>query len=514
MVSARGSFSVGIVPPLGPAYLAASLLASGHDVTAIDAVGEAPLRRGRGGHPDLVAHGLSIEEIVARLDPATSAVAVSVLFSQQWPIVESLIHAIHARLPDHPIFVGGEHATATWRFILQTCAPVTVCALGEGEETIVELAEYLDGDRSLNEIRGIAHREGGAISCTERRERIRDVDGIPRAAWELFPIETYLDGSFSFGVNLGRSMPILAARGCPHECTFCSSPQMWTTRYYARSVEDVVDEIESHVQRYRVTNIDFFDLTPFIERDWVLGMCDELDRRGISITYQLPAGTRCEPLDPEVLRAMYRSGCRNVCYAPESGSRRTLRRVKKRLEPERIEASITQAKAAGITVKANFMIGLPDETRRDLLQTLGFATKLVWLGADDTPLFPFVPYPGSQLFDELTAEGALPEMNNDFFAKIDFMDLTSATSVTRHISSLELGLTRLLGMGFLVSMSYARRPRRIARTLRNLATSKSDTVFEQKMNDLKRRIAHRDKRPASATKQGPTSSSWFPRGRE
>jgi len=215
-----------------------------------------------------------------------------------------------------------------------------------------------------------------------------------------------------------------------------------------------------------------------------------------------------------VLRAMYRSGCRNVCYAPESGSRRTLSRLKKRLDPDQLEESITQAKAAGITVKANFMIGLPDETRWDLLQTLGFAMRLVWLGADDTPLFPFSPYPGSQLFDELAAEGVLPEMGNDFFAKIDFMDLTSAKSVTRHISSLELGLARLFGMGFLVSMSYARRPQRIVRTLRNLATSKSDTVFEQKMNDLKRRIAHRGRTGAPAAKDGPPRSSWFQRERE
>lgn len=514
VVSAQGTFSVGIVPPLGPAYLAAALVASGHGVTAIDAVGEAPLQRGPGGHAALVAHGLGIEEIVDRLDPETSAVAISVLFSQQWPLVEALIQAIHARLPDHPVFVGGEHATATWRFILETCAPVTACALGEGEETIVELAEFLDGDRPLNQIRGIAFRHGAAIQCTEPRGRIRDVDAIARPAWDLFPIETYLDGSFNFGVNLGRSMPILATRGCPHQCSFCSSPQMWTTRFYARSVEDVVDEIEAQIQRYAVTNIDFFDLTPFIEREWVLGLCDELDRRGLSITYQLPTGTRCEPLDSEVLRAMYRSGCRNVCYSPESGSRRTLSRLTKRLDPDRVEESVTQAKAAGLKVKANFMIGLPGETRWDLLQTLRLATRLVWLGADDTPLFPFSPYPGSQLFDELAAEGLLPELSNDFFAQIDFMDLTSATSVTRHISSLELGLTRLFGMGFLVSLSYARHPRRIARTLRNLSTGKSETVLEQRVNDFKRRFAHRGRAPAAARRGRDARSLLFQRGRD
>ncbi len=112
---------------------------------------------------------------------------------------------------------------------------------------------------------------------------------------------------------------MLATRGCPYSCTFCSSPDMWTTRYYARSPASVVDEIADYVERYGISNVDFEDLTAFINRDWILAFCAELVRRDLHISYQLPSGTRSEALDAEVLAPLWRSGCRNLTYAPESG---------------------------------------------------------------------------------------------------------------------------------------------------------------------------------------------------
>src|SRR4029079_7023318 len=124
---------------------------------------------------------------------------------------------------DVPIFVGGENVTGTWEFVLETCAAVTACALGEGEETMVELAEHVAGRRALSDVKGIACRIDGRPQRTAPRQRIRSIDDIPRPAAHLFPVASYLDDGFTYGVNLGRSMRILATRGCPYQCTFCSS---------------------------------------------------------------------------------------------------------------------------------------------------------------------------------------------------------------------------------------------------------------------------------------------------
>ncbi len=103
-----------VVPPLGPAYVAGALEAAGHRVTVIDALGEAPLARHPSAHPLLVAHGLTIAEIVARIPADAQGIGVSVMFSQQWPHVAAILRAVRAAFPTIPIFVGGEHATATW----------------------------------------------------------------------------------------------------------------------------------------------------------------------------------------------------------------------------------------------------------------------------------------------------------------------------------------------------------------------------------------------------------------
>ena len=145
LVSTRRSYSVTIAPPLGLAYVAAALEEAGHDLTIIDAPGEAPDIRGPAAYPNLIAYGLSNDEIVERIPAQTQAIGVSVMFSHQWPHVEAMTRAIHARLPHVPIFIGGEHATAAWTYLLEHCPEVTLCVLGEGALTAIDVASWLDG---------------------------------------------------------------------------------------------------------------------------------------------------------------------------------------------------------------------------------------------------------------------------------------------------------------------------------------------------------------------------------
>src|SRR5262249_16451764 len=149
-------------------------------------------------------------------------IGVSVMFSQQWPHVAAILRAVRAAFPRVPIFVGGEHVTATWQYILEICPEVTLCVLGEGEETAVDIGAWIAGQGSLADIPGVAFRRDGLPHSNGPRHRIHDVDQIPRPAWHLFPLENYLSKGFGHGVNIGRSMPMLATRGCPYQCTFCS----------------------------------------------------------------------------------------------------------------------------------------------------------------------------------------------------------------------------------------------------------------------------------------------------
>lgn len=486
-VSSLHAYSIGLVPPLGLAYIAAALESAGHRVTAIDALGESPFNVHPAAHPALLAHGLTIDEIVARVPFDAEGVGISVMFSQQWPHVDAIVRALAQARPGVKVFIGGEHATAGWQWILDSCPAVSLCVLGEGEETAVAVADWLDGRVPLEEISGIAFRRQDEAIRAERRSRIRQMEEISRPAWHLFPIENYLSMGLNHGVSIGRSMPILATRGCPYDCTFCSSPEMWTRRYTERPVTDVVNEIESYVRTYRITNIDFEDLTMIVRRRWILDFCRELSERKLNITFQLPTGTRSEALDEEVLIALRDAGCSNLTYAPESGSPSTLVAIKKKVNLDRMIASMETAKRIGLTTRVNVIIGFPEESRRELWQTLRYCARLSLLGIEDVPLFPFTPYPGTELFDNLQREGRLPAMSNDFLAQLGYQDFTTTKSYNRFISSAELNAYRVGGMASFILIGYARRPWRLLRTVRNLLNSRSETALEQRLLEAFRR---------------------------
>lgn len=213
-------------------------------------------------------------------------------------------------------------------------------------------------------------------------------------AWDLVPIERYLDRGLGFGVNRGRSMPMLATRGCPYQCTFCSNPEMWTTRWYARDPEQVLDEIQAYRERYGATNFDFYDLTAIVRRRWIVQFTNRILERGMVFTWQLPSGTRSEAIDGEVSGLLYASGCRNISYAPESGSPEVLDRIKKVVKLDRLERSATDAVSAGMNVKLNIIMGFPGESRRELGKTVGFLARMGFSGIHDASVSLFSPCPG------------------------------------------------------------------------------------------------------------------------
>lgn len=489
-VVARYALTLNQTPPLSVAYLAGSLTAAGHEAQVIDAVGEALHATHPSFRPDIAINGLSVAEIVQRIRPDTQFVGISCLFSHEWPVIRELIAAIAARFPDVPIVIGGEHATAVPELCLDDAPALLACALGEGEETVVELVEACSAGCALDSVAGIVFRGADGPRRSAPRARIRDVDRIPAPRWDLTPIERYLDGGLSFGVDRGRTMPILATRGCPYRCTFCSSPQMWTTRYSTRAPEQVVDEIEDYVRRYRVENIDFYDLTAIIERDWILEFCRLLDARGLRLTWQLPSGTRSEALDEPVLRAMYRSGCRNVSYAPESGSPRTLEAIKKKVKIDRLEASMRAAVTAGLNVKANILIGFPDEQRNDLRETLRFVLRMARIGVHDVSVWTFSPYPGSELFQRLRAAGRLPHLDDDYYASLlSYSDISGAVSYADALDSRQLQRWRLAGILLFYATSYLTHPARPLRSMYNIATRRYESRMEMSFGNLVRRLS-------------------------
>jgi len=473
-------------PPIGLAYIAGSLVEKGHDVRVVEAVGEALDQRLPTNDPRYLSHGLGLDEIVARIPVESDVIAVSAMFSHEWPLTRDLLNGLRKRFPDTPIVAGGEHVTALPGFSLENCPALDVAVLGEGEETMIDLVEALaSGVSNLDKITGIVYRDKGTPRHTPARPRMRALDDIAPPAWDLFPLERYLEKGYGFGVNRGRSMPVLASRGCPYQCTFCSSPTMWGTRWVARDVDLFFKEMMDYKEKYRIDNFDFYDLTAIVKKSWIVRFCDLVKDSGVSLTWQLPSGTRTEAIDGEVARSLHESGCRNLCYAPDSGSVAVLERIKKKIKLPTMKQSMRDAVAVGINCKANIIIGYPGETHKEIWETMRFCISMALIGMHGMSIFPFSPYPGSELFDDLQKAGRIPTLDDDyFFSLAAYTDLTSTTSYSEHISDKALGRYRLFGMLLYYAMVYLIRPWRLIQTLRNVFSERQENRLEMYLRDF------------------------------
>tara|TARA_B100000686_G_scaffold355077_1_gene469652 strand:- start:163 stop:1662 length:1500 start_codon:yes stop_codon:yes gene_type:complete len=487
LVAPIGSVNNEPVPPLALAYLASSLKKAQIEVQGIDATGLAlntirPIPNTR-----LQYNGLGYEEIIQRINPKTRIVAISTTFTHEWNYVRESIIEIKNAFPNALIIGGGEHFSSIPEYCLRECPSLDFIGIGEGEDTLVEFCQTILRNEDPWKIDGLCYLMNNKFIQTPQRTRIRNIDEIPWPDWELFDIAPYFANSVSFGASFGRNMPMMLSRGCPYRCTFCSNPQMWTTRYYLRSVDDVINEIKYYIKQFQITGIQFYDLTAVVKKNWIVDFCQSLVANKIDLEWSLPSGTRSEALDGEVISWFSKTNLRYLVYAPESASSITLKSIKKQISFERMVKSVREAIRQKIVVRTNFIIGFPKENRKELYKTLWAQLKLSFYGVDEAPLFPFQPYPGTELFDYLVAKKRIV-LSPDYFNSLATLSNGRLSPpdhfYSEYIGKTELFFYRITGTFLSYLISYSVRPQRILRTIKNLFfVNKTATVFEQRIKD-------------------------------
>ena len=410
------------------------------------------------------------------------------MFSHEWPYVRDSINQIKNKFPAAKIVVGGEHVTAIPEYCLRDCNSIDYISLGEGEETWSEIIKK--NDNNFDEIAGLAYLKNNNFIQSEPRKRIKHIDEIPWPDWKTFPIEPYLDNAVSFGPGSGRNMPILASRGCPYECTFCSNPLMFGRRYFTREINDLIKQIKYYIEKYKITGLQFYDLTAIVKKKWVLEFCEALKKNNINLEWSLPSGTRSEALDLEVIKALASVNLKYLVYAPESGSAKTLVLIKKKIKISAVEQSIRYAVSQNIVARTNLIIGFPGETRLQLYRTLYQQIKFAFMGVEDVPTYYFNAYPGTELFDQLLKEKKIT-LNDDYFhslATLSHYNLAPTNvSYNEYMGKYELYIYRIIGMILAYSISYLIRPKRIFRTIKSIFRDGSATVVEQRFKDFLRK---------------------------
>jgi radical SAM superfamily enzyme YgiQ (UPF0313 family) len=477
-------------PPIGLAYIAAVLRRAGHDVTVLDSLTAAPTQMIPDGR--IVRLGLTNEQIVERIDPEASAIGITNMWTFSWPAVRAMIKSIREHFPDKTIVCGGEHFTSMAEQSMKT-APIDYIVMGEGEEVAVELFGKLGSGEPFDpaSIGGVCWRRGDEIVQNPRAARKRAIDELPWPAWDLFDLETYHRHDFVTGVKYGMTVPILATRGCPYQCTFCSSPQMWTTRWYARDPIDVVDEIEFYQKTYGAMNFPFQDLTAFIKKQWILDFCHELLRRKMNIVWQMPTGTRLEVIDDEVAHLLARTNGRTLGLAPESGSEETRRLIKKAMKTESLMRALKASTAHKLNVTVFLILGFPHDTEESFADTVSLVRQAARLGVDDVAVGFFYPLPGTALYTHLVQSGRLqPDDEEILLAPIFGHDayLTEERNFCEHVSARRLTAYKWWLIANFYLTAWVTHPMRPLHILRNVLLEREGSKMETFLLGRKRAV--------------------------
>lgn len=490
IVSTMNSLNNEATPCIALAYLASQAMSLGYEVEIVDAIGQGlneywvPKK-----FPENKCQGLTFEQILEQIPKDAGVIGFSAMFSGEWPIVRELIKYVRKSFPESLFIAGGEHISALTEFSLRECPEINICVRGEGEGPFCEVIEANKNNIDFKTINSIAYIDNdGNYTEGEGLPRIRDIDSISWPYWPEGYMEEFWKHGKSYGVATEFDMPIMASRGCPFQCTFCSSPNMWTTKYILRSIDDLIAEIKKYKEKYNITALQFYDLTAIVKKSWTVEFCNRLISENINLKWSLPSGTRSEALDEETLTLLNKTGCNYLVYAPESGSPETLKKIKKRIKLDKFTDSVLTAKKVGLILRTNLIIGFPHENRKNIYETIRYGLYLAIKGVDEVSINIFSPYPGTELFNALLDAGEI-ELNDEYFLSLtslnsDYSSFNPMT-VNPYIGKHELAIYRLFFMLSNYAIGYLLYPSRIIRTLKNITEKKhTATVFEHRLRDM------------------------------
>jgi magnesium-protoporphyrin IX monomethyl ester (oxidative) cyclase len=335
-------------------------------------------------------------------------ILVSILFSNLAEHGKTIAKIAKEVNPNIKTVLGGNHVNNTYEDILNQ-PYVDFVVLGECDFTVGELINTYHDNGDVGKIKGVAFKQNNSIHETGKSLMIHDLDSLPKEARELMDMESYFEvGLFHSAKSRSKRVGnIMATRGCPEMCTFCTTPEMWGNVVRWRSPQVIYEEIKELVDVYKVEEIQFDDDTLTANRKRLLELCDLIEP--LKIQWCTPNGVKVNyhSKNPEMqdflYRRMYESGCYQITFGVESGSQEILdHTINKRLPLETVKPAVESAKKAGMLVHTFFMVGFPGETYEQMEHTIKFAEEIE---ADSYSVAITAPLPGTPLFEEVSRKG-------------------------------------------------------------------------------------------------------------
>ena len=342
--------------PLGLLSLAAVLEQSGHNVSLIDwnheaVSGKLPLDAGlyeaaalrlAGNQPDCVG-----------FSTMCNSYHITLRMAEAWKRIR----------PDVPVLLGGPQASVTDRETLEAFPFVDFILRGEAEQTLPGFLAELERGQSVFTAPGLTYRAGGCIVRNPDADLLPDLDTLPPAAYHLLPYSPAETGAIDAG------------RGCPFECTFCSTSTLRRRRFRLKSIDRILSEMHLLRDRYGAENFSFQHDLFTLNQQRVEEFCDRLQAEGWKPKWACSARVDC--VTPHLLQRMAETGCCALFFGVETGSCRMQKEIRKHLKLEQVWTALDAARTHGMIPTVSFIAGYPAETEDDLRQTVEMIERLL-----------------------------------------------------------------------------------------------------------------------------------------
>lgn len=321
----------------------------------------------------------SIEKIIGRLPADIYGLSCLTVNRRGTAALARLIRRVH---PSAHIVVGGPHAGALPLEILRHWPAVDSIVIGEGEQTFTELVSALAAHRPLTGIAGLAWRCNGQVHLEKTRARINDLDGL------ACPYDHY------------RGNVVLTSRGCPHACTFCASPALWSRRVVHHSPDYIMGVLQRIVGDHGCKQVAFKDDTFTANRRLALELCQRIRASGLRFCWS--CDSRADTLDDRLLLAMRLAGCERLSIGVESAAPAILAAINKNLSPAQVLRATAIAKRFGFQVRYYMMAGNRGEDATTLRASLDFLNN----AQPNQYVFSILSlYPGTREFNLAETQG-------------------------------------------------------------------------------------------------------------
>lgn len=364
-----------IAPPLGIAYMAGVLQENNIDVEILDASAE-----------DMDFKDVEKELLKRKPD----LVALTALTPTIGRALETA-QVVKETLPDSIVVMGGYHPTFNFIETLED-ENVDIVIRGEGEYIMLNLVQALENQSSLHDVKGIVFEDKNSKEIVVNPEAplIQDLDELPFPALNLLPMKKYRL------LDMDTHMTtMITTRGCPMQCSFCSSAAMHGKKIRERSVENIADEIEYLKTNYDIDTIAFMDDTFTLKKRKVMAICDEILKRNIEIMWGCTS--RVDTLDEKLLKKMKEAGCITIFIGVESADQQQLDNMCKNTTIAKIENAFKIAHKLKIRTIASVALGMPGDTKEIMNKTVKFVHKL----KPNYAIYSLAtPYPGTRFYKE------------------------------------------------------------------------------------------------------------------